>query len=120
STLTVELRTRQDPRTLQGSIPGEVRALNKDALVSYVRTMEQQVDASLGQERVLSVLSSGFALLALLLASVGLFGVMSYNVARRTREIGLRMALGATSVSVLARVLREALSLSALGIAVGL
>jgi ABC-type antimicrobial peptide transport system permease subunit len=82
--------------------------------------LEQQVDASLGQERVLAALSSGFALLALLLASVGLFGMMSYNVARRTREIGIRMALGARRSMVLRRILQETVTVSVAGILIGL
>jgi predicted permease len=119
SSLTVALRTQDDPAILQGAIVSEARALNKDALVSYVRTLEQQVDATLGQERVLSVLSTGFALLALILAAVGLFGVMSYNIARRTREFGIRLALGARRHFIMRSVLFDTLLIAVMGIASG-
>jgi ABC-type antimicrobial peptide transport system permease subunit len=72
------------------------------------------------RERLLARLSTGFGLLALLLAVVGLFGVMSYVVARRERETGIRIALGATSGAMLRRVLREALAVSLLGVAIGI
>jgi ABC-type antimicrobial peptide transport system permease subunit len=118
--LTAEIVTTGDPRALAASVRDEARALSKDAVVSYVRTMEDQLDHSLVRERVLATLSSAFGLLALLLAGVGLYGVMSYTVARRRREIGIRLALGAARSSVLWRVLRETAALSAIGIAIGL
>ena len=93
--LTAEVRTSGDPGLLAASVRSEVRALSKDVVVDYVRTMEQQLDAALVSERVLGTLSTAFGLLALLLTSVGLYGVMSYGVARRTHEMGIRVALGA-------------------------
>ncbi|HEX7122303.1 MAG TPA: FtsX-like permease family protein [Gemmatimonadaceae bacterium] len=88
--------------------------------VSYVRTMERQLDDALQRERLLAYLSGSFGLLALVLSFVGLFGVMSYGVAQRTREIGICMALGASRLRVLRQVLGEATLLSAVGIAIGL
>ena len=85
-----------------------------------VRTMEQQVDATLIPERLLTTLSRWFAGTALLLACVGLYGVMAYNVSRRTREIGLRIALGAFPTAILSRTLRETFVVSAIGIVIGL
>lgn len=84
--------------------------MDADAVVPYVRTMDRQLDAALMRERLLARLSTGFGLVALLLAVVGLFGVMSYAVARRERETGIRIALGATSGAILRRVLGGALS----------
>jgi predicted permease len=84
-----------------------------------IRTLAEQVDQSLYQEKLVSALSSFFAMLALLLACIGLYGVISYAVARRTNEIGIRMALGAESHRILRMVLREALTLVILGIAIG-
>jgi predicted permease len=118
--LTAVLRTAGDPRSLARLVPGLVRQVNRDAVVEYVRTMDQQLDAALVSERLLASLSSGFGLLALLLAAVGLYGVMSYGVARRAREIGIRMALGATRGIVLRRVLRESMLLAAAGVGIGL
>ena len=84
-----------------------------------MRTLEQQLDKSLMSERLLASLSTVFGLLATLLAAIGLYGVMAYMVARRTREIGIRMALGANRGSVVWLVMREVLMLSAIGVAIG-
>ncbi len=121
--VTVELRTsgeRGASTALAASARDEARALSKDAVVSYVRTMDEQIDASLIQERVLATLSTAFGALALGLSAVGLYGVMAYTVARRSREIGIKLALGAARSSVLWHVLRETMVLAATGIAAGL
>jgi len=120
SNVTVEIRSRNDPRSLVAAVRNEVRALHPEATVWYARTMRQQLDAALIRERLLASLSTGFGLLALLLAFVGLYGVMSYRVARRGREIGVRMALGATRGLVLRQIVRETMKLAAVGIAFGL
>jgi ABC-type antimicrobial peptide transport system permease subunit len=85
-----------------------------------LETMEAQIGESLFAERMVAVLSAAFGLLATLLAAVGLYGVMSYSVARRTREIGIRLALGAPRERVLGMVLREVGTLGAWGLALGL
>jgi len=118
--LTAAILSGDDTRGLAASVRDEARALSKDAVVSYVRTMDEQLDAALVRERVLATLSAAFGLLALLLAAVGLYGVMSYTVARRSREIGIRLALGAARSGVLWQVLRETAVLSCTGIAIGL
>src|SRR6185503_6696686 len=81
--------------------------------------MDDQINASLVRERLLATLSAAFAVLALVLAMVGLHGVMSYNVSRRTREIGIRIALGAHRKTVLSHVLRQTMAISLAGIALG-
>ena len=118
--VTAEIRTTGDMDALEASVRAEVHALSKDATVWYIRTMQQQLDAQLVRERLLASLSSGFGFLALLLAFVGLYGVMSYRVARRVREIGIRVALGATRAMVLRRVVRETLWVATAGIVIGL
>jgi len=85
-----------------------------------MRTLEQQMDISLVTERLLATLSSAFGLLATLLAALGLYGVMAYMVERRTREIGIRMALGAAGGNVIWLVMREVIALSLAGLAIGL
>jgi ABC-type antimicrobial peptide transport system permease subunit len=85
-----------------------------------MRTLDQQVSNSLVTERMLAALSSVFGVLATLLAAIGLYGVMAFVVARRTREIGIRMALGATGRSVVRLVMWEVLVLSSAGLAIGL
>jgi ABC-type antimicrobial peptide transport system permease subunit len=113
------IKTAQEPAALAGAASAAARAVTKDVIIRYVRTMEQQVNASLVRERLLASFSIGFAVLALVLAAVGLYGVMSYNVTRRGREIGIRMALGARRSRVLADVLRQTMIVSSIGIAVG-
>jgi len=85
-----------------------------------VRTQDQQIEAAMQQERVFVTLTSGFGLLALALASVGVYGIMAYSVAQRTNEIGIRLALGAQPRQVLGMILREATWISLGGVAVGL
>ena len=92
--LTAIVRTSGDPREMTAAAARVVRELSADAVVSYPRTMARQLDASLVTERLLGTLSAGFALLATLLAVIGLYGVMSYGVVRRSRETAIRLALG--------------------------
>jgi predicted permease len=114
----IEIRTAGDATNVIASVRQEVLAINKRLLVS-IKTMNQQVDDTLLQERMIGKLSGFFGVLALLLASGGLYGLMAYSVARRTSEIGVRMALGAKRRDVLTMILRETMSLVAIGIAIG-
>ena len=114
-----EMRTAGNPTVLAPAATAAARSVSKDVVIRYVRTMEQQVNASLVRERLLATLSGGFAVLALVLAAVGLYGVMSYSVSRRGREIGIRMALGARRGSVLWQMLRQTMVVSMCGIAAG-
>ena len=118
--LTAIVKTSRDSRETAATAARVVRALSADVVVSYPRTMEQQLDATLVSERLLGTLSVGFALLATLLAAIGLYGVMSYGVVRRTRETAIRLALGATRTSVLMRFLGESAVVSVAGVAIGL
>jgi ABC-type antimicrobial peptide transport system permease subunit len=108
------------PDDLISGVRNELRATGSDILVTNVITLDEQINQSLSQERLLSTLSIFFGLLALLLACVGLYGVMAYNVARRTREIGIRMALGAPRGSILNMVLSETLLTVVTGVVFGL
>jgi ABC-type antimicrobial peptide transport system permease subunit len=119
SAATVEVRTVQDAVKLAPAIRDVVRTVSQHVVLRYVRTMDQQIDASLVRERLLAMLSSGFALLALVLSAIGLYGVMSYSVSRRAREMGIRMALGAARGSVLWQVMRQAIAVSLAGVIVG-
>jgi len=98
----------------------QVRDLDPNLPVFRMRTMEMQVDQSLATERLVASLSGVFGFLATLLAVIGLYGVMAYMVARRAREIGIRMALGASQPTVLWLVMKEVCLLAGVGIAVGL
>jgi ABC-type antimicrobial peptide transport system permease subunit len=119
SLVTVALRSR-DPAALRQSIRSEVRSFTPDVVVDYVRTMEEQVDAALVRERLLAMLSSAFGLLALVLSCIGLYGVVSYDVTRRRREIGIRMALGARRADVLRQILGGAVAICCVGVLAGL
>ncbi|HWB95200.1 MAG TPA: ABC transporter permease [Bryobacteraceae bacterium] len=118
--MTAYLRTLGEPDNLFSSIRQAVRQVDSNVPVYKMRTLEQQVDKSLLTERLLASLATAFGFLATLLAAIGLYGVMAYMVARRTREIGIRMALGATSPSVVWLVMREVLTLVGIGVAIGL
>jgi predicted permease len=114
------VRATGDAGALITAIRNEVRQLDPNLPVSEIKTFADQIDESISRERMIALLSSFFGLFALLLAGLGLYGVMAYAVARRTREIGIRMALGAQAGNVLWLVLRETLLLVSIGIAIGL
>jgi predicted permease len=114
------VRTDRDPQELFETIRRKVTDLDSNVPVVDMRTLEKQMEISLVTERLVASLSTAFALLATLLAGIGLYGVMAYTVARRTREIGIRMALGAFSGSVIWLVMREVLLLLGIGMGIGL
>ncbi|MFZ0589884.1 MAG: FtsX-like permease family protein, partial [Bryobacteraceae bacterium] len=113
-------RTAGEPAAFVGVIRELARDAEPNARVTSVRTMADQMDETLVQERLIAKLSGVFGLLALLLAAVGLYGVMAYAVARRTNEIGIRMAIGARRSDVLMLVLGETLLLIVLGLMAGI
>jgi ABC-type antimicrobial peptide transport system permease subunit len=119
SGMTVYVRTGLDPTALFSAVRANVRGLDPNVPIYNMRTMEKQLDKSLTTERMIASLSVVFGLLATLLAIIGLYGVMAYTVARRTREIGIRMALGATEGNVIWMVMKEVLLLVVIGVGVG-
>jgi putative ABC transport system permease protein len=117
---TVYVRTTQPPEPMLSDVRRIVRELDPNLPVAGARTLAQQVELSVRRERMVATMSVIFGGLATLLAVVGLYGVMAYSVARRTREIGIRMALGARVADIGWMVVREALSISAAGIVLAL
>jgi predicted permease len=115
-----ELRTAADPQAILPSIREVVAQVNTNLPLFDVKTESEQIDRLLFQERLVARLSGFFALLALVLACVGLYGLLSYEVSRGTREIGIRMALGAQQGSVLKLVMRQGVVLAIVGAALGI
>ncbi|MES2219770.1 MAG: ABC transporter permease [Acidobacteriota bacterium] len=116
----VELRTAAAPGSVLPEVRAAVESLDRDLPLMDVRTMKQQVRSTFANEQALAQLTGCFSLLALALACIGIYGIMAYTVTARTGEIGLRIALGATAIQVIGRILREALWLAGFGIIVGL
>jgi predicted permease len=113
------VRTAGETPGLTAHIREELRSLDRSLPILSIESMEQQLDQAMLQERLIATLSGFFGGLGLLLASIGVYGVMSHTMARRTNEIGIRLALGATRAGVLGMVLRESMELVILGIALG-
>jgi predicted permease len=118
--MTVYLRTSADPRQIMPIVRQKVRQLDPNVPIYEMRTTERQLDLSLRTERLVASLSTVFGFLATLLAIIGLYGVMAYTVARRTREIGIRVALGALQGNVIWMIMREVLVVLAAGVAIGI
>ena len=116
----LEVRTDGAPRAIVEALRKAVADVSPALLVDRITATAEQVDQNLRQERIVAQVTGGLGLLALALASFGLFGVMSYNVARRTGELGVRFAIGATRVQVLWMVLRESIVLALTGLAIGI
>jgi predicted permease len=114
------VRAQGDPKALIGELRTAIRAEDANLGISQVMTLAEAVDRSLGEETLLAKLAGFFGVLALLLASIGLYGVIAYSVARRTNEIGIRMALGARPGAIVSGVLAESLVLVGVGVAIGL
>src|SRR5262245_54915523 len=118
--MTFAVRTTSDPGTLKSSLHRIVREVNLAIQARDVRSLDDVVNTSLHQERVLAQLGGFFSLLALALACLGLYGVLSFAVAQRTSEIGVRIALGGRASGVFSLVVRQGLKLALLGVGIGL
>jgi len=115
----LQIRTAGDPTSVTGNVRAAIAAVDPNLPILDTKTIAEHVDIFMDNERLISQLSTFFSFLALALACIGLYGVMTYNVVRRTNEIGIRMALGAQNNRVLWMVLKESLLLLGIGIALG-
>ncbi len=114
------VRTGGDPRRIAGAIQRRAQEIDPVVMVTEARTFEDNLDTAFLQQRFVATLGGFFGMAALLLAAVGIYGVVSQSVSRRTREIGIRVALGAEPSNVLWMVLRDSLAMLAIGTIVGL
>ena len=114
------IRTSQPPEAAESTVRRAMQTLDSKLVLDNFRTMPEQIDDNLTTERTIAMLASGFGVLAVFMAAVGLYGVLAYSTAQRTREIGLRIALGAARASVMRMVLQEVLWLAGISIAVAL
>ena len=119
-TMSLVIRATQDPTRLASAVRSEVQALDPSLPVSNIKTLNQMIDERISAKRLMTYILAVFGLTALLLASVGIYGVMSYAVTQRTQEIGIRMALGARAIDVLKLVVRNGMSLALIGMTIGL
>jgi ABC-type antimicrobial peptide transport system permease subunit len=117
--MTVYVRSALDANQMFAAVRAEVRQMDPNLPLYGMRTLDEQISSSLLIERLIASLSSVFGLLATLLATIGLYGVMAYTVSRRTREIGIRVALGALGGDVVWLVMREVLVLVGIGVVAG-
>jgi predicted permease len=117
--VSLTIRTASDPRPLTKALGAMVAAVDRDQAVTTIRTMDEVVQLALSQRRETMYLIAGFAAVALILAVIGLYGVMAYSVAQRNTEIGIRQAIGAQRADILRMVLKQGIRLSASGIAIG-
>jgi putative ABC transport system permease protein len=118
--MNIVVRTTSNPLEMVNSIRKTVLSIDKDLPITNVKTLDQLLSDSVAPSRFISMLLAFFAALALILACMGIYGVISCGVTERTREIGIRMALGAQSRQVLAMVIKQGLIMVLIGIAVGL
>jgi putative ABC transport system permease protein len=120
ASMSIAMRTAGSPSEFANAARGAVRSVDRDQPISDVRTMDEMMDRAVGQRRLSMMLLGAFGGLAMLLASIGIYGVMSFDVTRRSQEIGVRMALGAARGSVLSLVFRQGFVLALSGIVIGL
>ena len=118
--MTFYVRAWQQPENAESTIRRAMQTLDSNLVLDTFHTMGEQINDNLIAERVIAMLASGFGVLAVLMAAVGLYGVLAYSTTQRTSEIGIRMALGATRASVVRMVLFEVLWLAGISIAITL
>ncbi len=115
----IEVRTAGNPTSVTGEVRQAIHDIDSNLPITDVTTLAAQVSGSMGQQRVISCLTGFFGILSLAIACVGLYGIMAYNVARRTHEIGVRMALGAQTGDILRMVVGHGFRLTLMGVAIG-
>jgi putative ABC transport system permease protein len=120
STMSLVIRGTQDPTRLAAAVRSEVQGLDPNLPVSNIKPVRQMIDERISPKRLMTYILAVFGLIALLLASIGIYGVMSYAVTQRTQEIGVRMALGAQAVDVLKLMIKNGMTMALVGVAIGL